>query len=208
MEIKKLGMNIRLHNFPMLPAAEGAPNSTGESERIVCQECLGLGGRASGYGPPLVRLPDGRLSGWIVGGKKDCVKCGGTGFENDTRLSPATRDGVAEDNGLLSTAIHKVIDECNAEPEADARKRAERVVKRWGEGLPRSPAATPIWESQIGLANIERLIDIIAAEFAPVAPDVRERIYEAPDPHPGYDCGNTCVIHRPTPQDGETKERK
>lgn len=54
---------------------------------------------------------------------------------------------------------------------ANAREVAERVVRRWGEGLPRSPAATPIWESQIGLANIERLIDIITAEFAPAPRD-------------------------------------
>lgn len=52
-------------------------NSTSEQ---ICKTCGGLGGRASRYGPPVVTLPDGRLSGWTVGGKKDCASCGGTGF--------------------------------------------------------------------------------------------------------------------------------
>lgn len=57
MEIKTLGVNIRLHNFPMLPAVGDAP------------------------------------------------------------ATPAVADDY--DDGLLSSAIHKVIDECNAEAEAD-----------------------------------------------------------------------------------------
>lgn len=52
-----------------------------QSQRKVCKNCDGLGGRKSRYGPPLVRLADGRLSGWTVGGKYDCAACGGTGFQ-------------------------------------------------------------------------------------------------------------------------------
>lgn len=46
----------------------------------VCEKCDGLGGRMSRYGPGYTRLPDGRLDGWPMSGKKDCEPCNGTGF--------------------------------------------------------------------------------------------------------------------------------
>jgi len=126
---------VRRHHAERYPSHEFVePPRPEVRQQQVCPECGGLGGAISRYGPPILRrLPDGRLQGWTVGGKKDCKGCNGTGFKPDAAVhsvEPAADDYF--DDGCVHGAER---DECKictaAAPPEPVRRAAEKIIDKW-----------------------------------------------------------------------------